>query len=295
MRPWLQAVRPLAQLNLALPVLFGEAFAYYVRGELSVIGVLLAHTFALSAQPVIIFANDLADEFADGLREKSTVLAGGSRVLVEKKLTRAQLRRGMILAWVAHICVGLVASLWLSHWLPLFCAGLTLALTHAYCFAPLQLSYRALGGTVQGVGTGVVLPIVGSVLGAGELIFAPWMILLATFALGLASNWITSIPDADRDRLARKWSLAGRYGAKRAAISAGTLVFAVSLSGFSPHGGLRSDIMPWVSAICWLFLVLAVVAYRRGERNQVAATWALLSSVQVLWVGWCIVLICARS
>lgn len=298
MRVWLQAVRPLAQLNLVVPILFGEAFAFYILGAIDVVGVLLAHLFALTAQPSIIFANDLADEFADGLRAKTTVLAGGSRVLVEGKLTRSQLRTAMRIAWALHLLVGAVAAMWLGHWVLLLCASLTLALTHAYSFRPLRLSYRAMGGTLQGMGTGIVLPVVGSVLAAKSLVVPPWMILFATFLLGLASNWITSVPDAERDRLARKWSLAGRFGARRAAACAAGVVGLVSLSGFSDHGSLPASAMMWPSFVSWCPLLLAVFELRPQrlpEKPRIRVTWLLLTSVQVLWLGWCVVLVAQRS
>ncbi len=291
MQPWLQAVRPLAQLNLAIPVLFGEAFAFYATGRLWLMGALWAHAFALSAQPAILFANDLADEEADVLCEKSTLLAGGSRVLVDGKLSRAALVRGMWVAWSAHLFVGGLAALWLAHWLPLACAALTLALTHAYSFAPLRLSYRGVGGIVQGLGTGVVLPVVGCCLGARNLLTPPWMILLATFVLSWASNWITSIPDAERDRLAHKASMAGRWGARQTAVLSGVVVFAVSLSGFSPHGRLAASGMQLVTFGCWLALLPAAWVIWHQPHRQVLMSWLLLGSVQVLWVGWCAVLV----
>lgn len=288
---WLQAVRPLAQLNLAVPIVFGEAFAYYATGSVNWVGVLWAHAFSLSAQPAIIFANDLADEHVDGLREKSTLLSGGSRVLVEQKLSREALHTALKAACIAHLAVGGLASMWLEHALPLVCACATLVLTQLYSFAPVRLAYRGGGSLVQGLGTGVVLPVVATALASKSLLTPPWMILVATFFLGVISNWVTSIPDADRDHEGNKKSLAGRFGDRRAALLSWAAIFVVSLSGFRSHGRLQSEAMPIVTLVCWLGLALAAIVIWKRPTKPVLATWLLLSAIQLLWLGWSAVLV----
>ncbi|MGB1014058.1 MAG: prenyltransferase, partial [Nannocystaceae bacterium] len=61
---WLQAMRPLAQVNLAVPLLLGQAMAFAWRGVFSF--PMMGWTLALSVSwhLLIVFANDYADRDA---------------------------------------------------------------------------------------------------------------------------------------------------------------------------------------------------------------------------------------
>ena len=62
---WIQAARPLAQLNIALPLLFGQALAFAALGRFSLGWMYLAGLFGLLVQLVIVFVNDFADRETD--------------------------------------------------------------------------------------------------------------------------------------------------------------------------------------------------------------------------------------
>ncbi|MFO7565815.1 MAG: prenyltransferase [Enhygromyxa sp.] len=209
---WVQAARPLAAANVAVPLILGEALAYAVHGQFSwrlfgAVGLLGALD-----QLFIVFANDFADREADALNPSPTIVSGGSRVIQEGKLPPEALRKAAWLMLGSMIVVATIVALIYSRWwLPVLML-LGAALLWAYSFPPLRLSYRGYGELLQGLGVGVVLPIIGFYAQAGCFDGLPWLGLLPSFLLGYVGNLLTALPDYPGDRSANKRSYPVRFG-----------------------------------------------------------------------------------
>jgi 1,4-dihydroxy-2-naphthoate octaprenyltransferase len=209
---WVQAARPLAAANVAVPLMLGEALAYSVHGRFSwslfgAIGLL-----GLLDQLFIVFANDFADRDADALNPSPSLVSGGSRVIQEGKLAPESLRKAAWLMLGAMLTLALVLGatyqLWLLPGLVLVGAGLL----WAYSFAPLRMSYRGYGELLQGLGVGVVLPLLGFYAQSGGFVGLPWLGLLPCFLLAYVGNILTALPDFPGDRAANKRSYPVRFG-----------------------------------------------------------------------------------
>lgn len=217
---WLQASRPLAQINLYVPLWLGQALAFAHTGAFSLPTLYASHLLALLLLLVIVFSNDYADRETDAANRTYNEFSGGSRVLPEGRLRPDELRGA---AWVA--LAGLVGfALWLAvgtgrPWAPAFVAAAAL-LVWAYNFAPLRLSYRGGGELAQGLGTGVVLPLFGYYLQAGDLAVPP-LTLAPLFLLGVVGNMLTALPDVPSDRSSDKRTYPvrrGQWAARRHAL-----------------------------------------------------------------------------
>lgn len=215
-RDWLQAARPLAQANLAAPLLFGQAialathdrFSWEMLGAIALWGVL--------DQLFIVFANDYADRDDDRGGPDKTPFSGGSGVIPEGKIPAPTLKRA---AWIAYGLLGVlsIALAWItSAWMVVLwiAAGTLLWL---YSYPPVRLSYRGGGEWLQAFGVGGVLPLVGFSVQAQTLDAFPWPVLAATLTLAFAGNVATALPDLHADRRANKRTWAVRLGRARAA------------------------------------------------------------------------------
>ena len=122
---WVQALRPLAQANLASPLLCGAALAWrdHAGSPSAPPAVMLVAglAFTVLAQPCIVFLNDVHDAEGDRHNLAPTPFSGGSRVLVEGKISALALRRA------ANVCAGVLVSasalfgvLAARPWTPLF-------------------------------------------------------------------------------------------------------------------------------------------------------------------------------
>ncbi len=259
-------MRPLAHGNIAPPIVLGQALAFASGHRFDLRMAALAHGFGLVAHATIVFANDYADREADALHASPTIFSGGSRVLVEGKLRPRELATA---AWlsaggltIGSLAAGLLAD---RPWLFVFAIA-TLLLLFAYSLRPLALSYRGFGEIAQGLGVGLVLPLLGYYAQAGGLSDAS----LATFAplviLGIASNIFTALPDTSADALAKKATWPVRRGERRAAIEALALVglalvLAWQLTSFSPM---------WMAIAFGAPALLALVALRYLPRADAA-------------------------
>ena len=217
LRAWVRALRPLAQGNLAPFILVG-AFEGRRHGHaVDPVGVALALLWGVMDHGAIVLANDLGDEEADRHSRGATLLSGGSRVLVDGALGSSSLARGLMVA-AAGLAIVSVMSAWLypaRAALVVFCTCTAAALLFAYGHGP-RLSYRGGGEWLQALGVGVVLPTVGAAMQPAHAVPLAWSTYAALVILGLAGNIATSIPDAEDDAAASKWSPAARLGVSRA-------------------------------------------------------------------------------
>ncbi len=212
---WLQAARPLAQANIALPLAVGAALAASRLGTLNVPALLLTFAFGLFDHLFIVFANDVADEEGDRRNERATFFSGGSRVLPRGALDAVALRRAAMAMAFGMAAVALWAAFVAARPGALIAAGLAALLLWAYSYPPLRLSYRGYGEIAQGIGIGVVLVAfayymqVGSLDGLAPEAFVPVVLF------GFAGNIVTALPDEAADRGVEKASWPVRFGLVR--------------------------------------------------------------------------------
>ena len=147
MKSWIQASRPLAHVNIAVPLILGQVAAWHVTARFSWRWFAAAFLWGLLDHLFVIFSNDFADREADSVRR--TILSGGSGVIAEGRLTPHQVKRaarGAALSLMVYSC-------WLAvvgrGWTPVY--GLAaILLMWLYSFPPVRLSYRGGGELLQG-------------------------------------------------------------------------------------------------------------------------------------------------
>lgn len=251
---WIQAARPLAQINIIVPLLFGQALAFAALGHFSFGLMYLAGCFGLLVQLVIVFVNDVSDHETDRHNFTHARVSGGSRVLPQGRLSLASLRGGAkaALGMLAVFSVGL--ALGGRPWMPVF-AGAAVLLVWAYDHPPLRLAYRGHGELVQGLGTGVVLPLAGYYVQAGTLAGFHFWALIPLVLLGYTGNILSALPDVPSDRTADKRTYPVRRGqwlARRHALE--LLAMATAMSGWVLPG------LPFWAVVLLALPVLAVAA-----------------------------------
>ncbi|MCG8555093.1 MAG: prenyltransferase [Proteobacteria bacterium] len=237
-RAWLQAARPLAQFNIAPPMLFGQALALATTGRFELGLLLWIQLYGLLDQLLIVFTNDWADHATDRTNTTFNRFSGGSRVLVENKLGRHQLAFAarLVLAFVILLALYLAFARQrpLTLWLTL--AGVSLI--WAYDLRPLRLSYRGGGEVLQALGVGVLLPVLGYYLQSATLAGLPWWVLGSTFLLGYAGNITTALPDFPSDRNSGKRTYPVRNGQRAGRVVSLVLL---ALAALVPGLGLAGE------------------------------------------------------
>ena len=277
LRSWIQASRPLAQANLAGPVLLGQALAFDRTGRFGWSWLLALFAWTLLDQLVIVWANDYADREHDVGGASKTPFSGGSGVLPEGKLRPEALKRAALGAYGLLLALGAALSILRTFWvLPLtLAAGLLL---WAYSYRPLRLSYRGGGEHLQALGVGVVLPLLGFSVQASELVSFPWTALIPTYLFGFAGNVATALPDVGLDRRAKKRTWPVRFGPN----TSRWYCLALTVAGL---GGVSAFGHPLAAG---LGIIPVLAAFYVGRGRQAVVRFVVLqgAATQLGILGW---------
>ena len=291
---WVQALRPLAQANLASPLLCGAALAWRRQpgdpAEPVALMIAAGLGFTILAQPCIVFLNDVHDAEADTHNDAPTPFSGGSRVIVEGKISARALQSA------AAVCAGVFLSASALFGLladrlatPAF-AVLTLALSWLYSAPPFRGSMGRAGLWLQAAGTGAVLPLLGGYLVTGELQSLPAGVVLVLVCLGGANHILTTLPDRRADLRVHKRTYAVRCGPVVSRRHAVQIVLA--MTACTPW--VLEFSRPWSSVmivgVCAGLCVSALSLLRRADVEARGATLAFViivaAAIQVLELGW---------
>jgi len=217
LKAWAQAARIPSNVNLIFPLLFGQALAYGAHGQFSWSLFVWVMLYGWFDQMFIVFWNDYADREVDGQNTSFNMFSGGSRVVPEGKIPAQHLFVAGCINAGLILLIGLLLTLRyeLDAILALFIVGLLLL--WMYSFSPLRLNYRGGGEVLQGLGCGVLLPIIGFYVQTGSFISLPWLLLIPFFLFHYSSSVATALPDAPADAQAVKRTLAVTIGVKKAA------------------------------------------------------------------------------
>lgn len=267
-KSWLQAARPAAQINLALPLLLGQLLAYKSTGAFSFAFALPLAYYGLAMHLYIVFWNDWADQRADQQNHSPTIFSGGSRVLPDGLLTPRDLFIAGALAAFFVLSLGAVFTFKLDRPWTLLLFGAGTFLLWAYSIAPLRLNYRGGGEILQALGIGLLLPHIGFY--AQSNTFADSTYILPYFLHQLAAAIAFTLPDRDADRTSGKRTLASAIGLMPASVLA---VFCGGSAQFlllttHPHGFVLSSL--GLSSLPLLLSLLILPALQFPTKTQTA-------------------------
>lgn len=247
LRDWVQASRPLAQALFAPPLLYGQALAYAAHGTFRWKLFALVHLFGVLDQLLVVFANDAADWQTDVRNRTFNRFSGGSRVVPEGKLTPFALAQGALLALLALGTTSAYLVFYEGRAWTVVLAAIAAHLLWVHGFPPFRLSYRGHGEVLQGVGLGLLLPVVGFYVQANTLEGLRAATLFPAFLLGYAGNVTTSLPDTPSDRESSKRTFSVRRG-ERAARRASVALIAVAALA-TPLAASRAGVAGWIVTV----------------------------------------------
>lgn len=291
---WWQAARPLAQVNIALPLLLGQALALAGGAKFSVVSCVVVHLFGLFDHLFIVFANDVADEAGDRRNTTPSPFSGGSRVLPDGRLVARQLVVAAAVMALAMVGVAAYGELALARRGMMAGSAIAIVLLLAYSYGP-KLAYRGGGEVLQGLGCGVVLPAVGYVAQMGTIEGVPWAALVPVAILGVASNIATALPDAAADREVGKRTWPVRVGLVAARkhtmllVALGVLTTPLVLPDL-----VGGELLPY-EAPGLLALAIAAMTWRRAPVGDARGTtrfvFTIGAAIQVTLLTWCYALV----
>ncbi len=268
LRRWLQAARPAAQINLALPLVLGQLLAYKLNGAFSFAIALPLAYYSFAMHLYIVFWNDWADHQADRLNQYPTIFSGGSRVLPDGLLTPRDLFIAGAIAVFLVLSLGVVFTLKLDRPWTLLLFGAGTLLLWAYSIPPLRLNYRGGGEILQGVGVGLLLPHIAYY--AQNNTFTDSTYLLPYCLHQVAAAIAFNLPDTDADKAAGKRTLATLIGRKHAAeitVVLGVISQFILFFTTDPHDFILSSLNLPSLPLLLSFFILPVLKARKQTQT----------------------------
>src|SRR5690606_29064644 len=225
--------------------------------------------FLLEAATVLV--NELYDYAADRGNRRYGPFNGGSRVLIEGRLTRREVRRGAVLALVLAVgaSLALVTTTDVEAAPALAFLAVLAAVAVGYTLPPLALCYRTLGELDVAYTHGPAVLVCGWLFMGGALGDpTPWLIATPIALATLPSITLSNVPDRLADASVGKRTIAVRLGQRRAIdlALAATLAAAVSAVAWAFVPGAVGDAyraVPWGAVPHGLVLAWLLAESRR--------------------------------
>ena len=271
-RPQLKAWRDAARLQFylfpALVVLLGAfTAANTLAAPVAWVTLSLAILAAVTLEFVTVLTNEWHDLPSDSRNQNSSLFNGGSRVLVENRLSILQLLRGrnvalavlLVITTVLALTVPAVANPVLVPILVMLGLGMGLA----YTAPPVKLCSRGLGEVAVAFTHSVLVFWLGYATQGGSLTsLLPWTLVAPMFFAILPAILLAGLPDMEADELVGKKTLAVRLGRRRLTKTALAMVVVSAL--------LHIALVPFSGWFLTLPLVLHAGWLSRGILDYLA-------------------------
>lgn len=284
---WVRAARPLALANIWPPLLAGWWVAGFNGAPGGTFWLVLLLLAGWLDQLAIVLLNEVADVDADRRNPRPTLFSGGSRVLLENRLSVRAVRSAGLAVATGFWAVCLAAAVIRGDWRIAALALVGLGLLQVYSYRPLRLNYQGGGELLQAAGCGLVLPALGMLLAGGRLAALGPDEWLGLFLLAIPGALGSTLTDAPADREAGKETLAARFGTSATALLA-IASAAMALVLLEGHLGPLSLVV--LGALPFLVLIQrAVFRFLRKPDTEASHGWNFVAAVLLLafsLLGW---------
>lgn len=216
---WLQAIRlqfyPMAWVAYTV----GALAAALQTGQLLAAPYWGGYAFLFFLEVATVFLNDHFDFETDRRNRHYSPFSGGSRVLVEQRLSFGELRAGITVVLIlCLVSAGVVLALSPAPVVALIpLLAIAAAITLGYTAPPLKLAYNVSAELDVCLTHSLLLILCGWMFQGQDWNHAlPWLMSVPLFLAGLPSITLAAIPDRESDATVGKKTFAVRLGSPRA-------------------------------------------------------------------------------
>ncbi len=271
---WLLASRPPTLAAAVVPVAVGAACAWAaggVRPGPSLAALLVAVWIQIGTN----FANDVFD-FEKGTDTGERL--GPTRAVQAGLLTPAQMRRGMVIAFLLASAFGLYLA-WVAGWPLLLIGAASIVCGIAYTGGPYPLGYHGLGDVFVLVFFGFVAVCTTAFVNLGTVPAIAWWAAVPVGCLSTNILVVNNVRDREGDRQAGKGTLVARFG-RRLGEAEYALLLAVSY--LVPLGLFRGAGRPWILLPLATLPLAGLLLRQLLEREGKALNATLVDSARLL-------------
>jgi len=254
----------------------------------------LGYAYLFLVELCTILANELFDFPSDRINKNASPFNGGSRVLVEGRLTPGEVKKALY--------AGLFLLIGLGLWLVMACHPSTrvwvillltgcLLMGLGYTVPPLKFCHRGLGELVVGITHSPYVILCGFVFQTGSWTEpVPWLSSIPLFFAVLAAITLSGIPDHQADKAVSKKTLSVLLGQRAAALLSGLFATIAAITGIAmwrlsfQHDKL--GLLMLVAVGHGIILVIAVLRLSKiaGNAGRIDRVMQLALSY-IIWFG----------
>jgi 1,4-dihydroxy-2-naphthoate octaprenyltransferase len=214
----------------------GNTIAYKTKGQFDLSVFLFGYGVLFLIELSAIFMNEYFDYETDSLNKNYSMFTGGTRMLVEGRISFRELK----IAIAGVISLLIICGFFLirinsvtSPIIILFLIVIGVFMGLGYTSPPLKFSYRGLGEIVVGITHSIYLVVYGYALQTGTLMSAlPVFFSIPLFFSVFAAITLAGLPDRLSDSAVTKKTIAVVFGSKTALIFSAIFICFAALSGF---------------------------------------------------------------
>lgn len=270
---WFRAVRLQFYPSAWVTYTLGALLAIRVTGELNRSAYWLGYLFLFLLEAGTVLLNDYFDFQTDARNANYSPFSGGSRVLVERRLSFAEMRQGIaVVLALCLLCAGGLLLVSTSCLLPLVALlVVAIIITLGYTAPPLQLAYRVSAELDVCLTHSFLLVLCGWMFQGGAWHTPlPWLVSVPLFLAGFPSIALSSIPDCEADCLVNKSTFAVRWGPRRtlqlaALFTAVAAISAVLWQAAGLGNGIFQGVAYWIVPHAFLLLWMLARHLRAGK------------------------------
>jgi 1,4-dihydroxy-2-naphthoate octaprenyltransferase len=291
---WVKTMRPQFYIMALIGYTMGVLVAYGITREFNLTRYILGYIFLFLVQLSTVFTNNYYDYDSDRINRNSSVFTGGSRTLVEGKITISELKKGIIISLFAILILSIVLLLNAGKERVIqtgvfMCIGLLLGL--GYTVPPLKLCYRGLGEFDVGLFFSFYVIHFGYILQretwSARLL---WWLGIPLFFSTFAAITLSGIPDRRADQAVSKQTIAVRLGSHLAAILSLFSITLAAITGvliwylYFKESLIGIAILFVLPHSLFLWIVIITLINSRNYDTKINGIM-ILSLTYILWFG----------
>ena len=234
-----------------------------------------------------VVSNEYYDYETDKINKNYSQFTGGSRMIVDGKITFNQARNSILLSLALAFSLGIILTLKYNIYTFLILSlGVLLGL--AYTVPPLKLSYRGLGEIDVGITHSFYIVLAGFLLQSPTLnISLPWIVSIPLFFAVFGAIILAGFPDYDADREVGKKTLTVILGERNASlISLISILISIIFCIFI----IYSEILGFASMIFLIVMIHGVVLlyflFTRFMANTIETNIDKLIQISLSYILW---------
>ena len=199
-----------------------------------------------------VISNEYYDYETDKINKNYSQFTGGSRMIVEEKITFKQAKNAVLISLTLAFSLGIILTLRYNLY-AFFILSIGIILGLAYTVPPLKLSYRGLGEIDVGITHSFYIVLAGFFLQSSKLnIILPWLVSVILFFAVFGAIILAGFPDYEADKKIGKKTLTVILGQRKASLVS---ILAISVSIISSIFILYLGIFGFTSII-FLIVIL---------------------------------------